>query len=132
MSGVERNSEGSTARLRTTREYCEIVVPTRNWTDSTFSGAGVGSIVLLPWLQTEIVRSGWRSASVAIGIVVLVILLPLNFLPRCRLQDLGLAPADDRAPQDGTVLTRKSYVVDPVWAARNWTLRRRSIWRAGR
>ena len=37
-----------------------------------FSGVGVGSIVLLPWLQGMIVRAGWRSACLALGLVVLV------------------------------------------------------------
>ena len=38
-------------------------------------------------------------------------------------RDLGLEPDGDRAPQNGTVLTRKSNVIDPIWAAQDWTLR---------
>lgn len=49
-----------------------------------FSGVGVGSVILLPWLQTLIIRTGWRAACMALGIVVLVILLPLNLLVRAR------------------------------------------------
>jgi MFS family permease len=45
-----------------------------------FSGVGVGSVILLPWLQGVIARAGWRSACLALGIVVLVLLLPLNLL----------------------------------------------------
>ncbi len=88
-----------------------------------FSGVGVGSIVLLPWLQTLIVGAGWRAACVAIGILVLVLLLPLNLLLRRRPQDLGLEPDGDEVSQSGAAPTRKSNVVDPVWAARDWTLR---------
>ena len=56
-----------------------------------FSGVGVGSIILLPWLQSMIARAGWRSACLALGIVVLVLLLPLNLLVRRRPEDIGLA-----------------------------------------
>src|SRR5437667_5572115 len=33
-----------------------------------FSGVGVGSIILLPWLQSLIARAGWRAACVGLGI----------------------------------------------------------------
>ena len=49
-----------------------------------FSGVGVGSIVLLPWLQTLIGRAGWRAACWALGLLVLVVLAPLNLLLRRR------------------------------------------------
>jgi MFS family permease len=88
-----------------------------------FSGVGVGSIVLLPWLETLIVGAGWRSACMAMGILVLVLLLPLNLLLRRRPQDLGLEPDGDEVSPGGAAHTRKSNVVDPVWAARDWTLR---------
>ena len=45
-----------------------------------FSGVGVGSIVLLPWLQTLIAQAGWRAACRTLGILVLVALVPLNLL----------------------------------------------------
>ena len=60
-----------------------------------FSGVGVGSVILLPWLQSMIARTGWRSACLALGIVVLVLLLPLNLLVRRRPEDIGLAPDGD-------------------------------------
>src|SRR6478752_3281078 len=40
-----------------------------------FSGVGVGSVILLPWVQSMIARAGWRSACLALGIVVLLLLL---------------------------------------------------------
>ncbi len=88
-----------------------------------FSGVGVGSIVLLPWLQTLIVRAGWRAACVGMGILVLVLLSPLNLPLRRRPQDLGLAPDGDELSVSGAAHTRKSNVVDPAWTARDWTLR---------
>jgi MFS family permease len=63
-----------------------------------YSGAGVGSIVLLPWLQGMIAQGGWRTAATALGSVVLILLAPLNLLIRRRPEDLGLAPDGDGAP----------------------------------
>ena len=47
-----------------------------------YSGVGVGSIVILPWLQTVIDAAGWRAACWTMGLLVLVILLPINLLLR--------------------------------------------------
>src|SRR5262245_59750177 len=41
-----------------------------------FSGVGVGSIVLLPWLQALIAGAGWRAACWALALLVLGILAP--------------------------------------------------------
>jgi MFS family permease len=49
-------------------------------TEIAFSGVGIGSIVLLPWLQGLIGASGWRSACHAMAGLLLLILLPLNLL----------------------------------------------------
>ena len=57
-----------------------------------FSGVGVGSMILLPWMQTLIGRSGWRAACWAMGLLVLLLLVPLNLLLRRRPQDMGLEP----------------------------------------
>src|SRR3989442_9633111 len=62
-----------------------------------FSGVGVGSIVLLPWLQTVIARAGWRAACWALGLLVLGILSPLKLLLRHRPSDLGLNPDGDHS-----------------------------------
>jgi MFS family permease len=89
-----------------------------------FSGVGVGSVILLPWLQGLIARTGWRSACFAMGMLVLVLLLPLNLLVRQRPQDLGLEPDGDRAAHDTARAGSSSNVVDPTWAAVDWTLSR--------
>jgi len=67
-----------------------------------FSGVGVGSVILLPWLETLINRSGWRSACLALGVLVLALLLPLNLLVRRRPEDIGLHPdvGSDRIDPD--------------------------------
>src|SRR5437899_3408773 len=49
-----------------------------------FSGVGVGSIILLPWLQTLIQRAGWRAACWTLAILMLGVLGPLNLLLRER------------------------------------------------
>jgi MFS family permease len=89
-----------------------------------FSGVGVGSIILLPWLQHLIGRSGWRAACWAMGILVLLVLAPLNLLLRRRPEDMGLEPDGDAAPRDATAGGRAANVVDPAWAAVDWTLGR--------
>jgi MFS family permease len=84
-----------------------------------YSGVGVGSIVMFPWLQGVIDADGWRYACLALAALVLAI-VPLNLLlQRRRPQDLGLVPdgADpDAAASDPTPRT-------PAPAA-EWTLAR--------
>jgi len=88
-----------------------------------FSGVGVGSMILLPWLQILIGRSGWRAACWALGLLVLLLLVPLNLLLRRRPEDMGLEPDGDRAAAEGAV-ARPSNVVDAAWASVDWTLGR--------
>ena len=88
-----------------------------------YSGVGVGSIVILPWVQSLIVRSGWRAACWALAILVLLLLAPLNLLVRRRPEDLGLAPDGDRSAHQSAG-AQASNVVDKAWAAVDWTLAR--------
>jgi MFS family permease len=87
-----------------------------------FSGAGAGAIVLLPWLQSIIGRDGWRASCSALGILVVIVLGPLNLLIRRRPSDVGLRP--DGAPRTAgmTDMRRPSNIADPAWAAIDWTL----------
>ena len=87
-----------------------------------FSGVGVGSIILLPWVQLLIEQGGWRAACWALGIVLVAVLAPLNLLLRRRPEDLGLVP--DGAVSPRTPGGRPANIVDPVWAAIDWTLPR--------
>lgn len=89
-----------------------------------FSGVGVGSIVMLPAVQSFITAAGWRAACWAMGILVLVLLAPLNLLLRRRPEELGLTPDGDGIAAAGTEAARHGSVVDPAWAAIDWTLGR--------
>ena len=89
-----------------------------------FSGVGVGSIVLLPWLQTLIGASGWRAACWAMAILVLVLLAPLNLLLRRRPEELGLHPDGDSSSRNSPASSQAANVVDVAWAAVDWTLGR--------
>ncbi len=89
-----------------------------------FSGVGVGSVILLPWFQDMIVRTGWRNACLALGVVVLLLLLPLNLLVRRRPEDIGLAPDGGSESRPATAAKVTSNVVDPAWVAVDWTLGR--------
>jgi MFS family permease len=88
-----------------------------------FAGVGVGSIILLPAVQAIIGRAGWRTACVALGLLVLAVLAPLNLLVKRRPEDLGLAPDGDRAAGGGAA-GPPSNVVDAAWVAIDWTLAR--------
>jgi len=88
-----------------------------------FAGAGLGSIVLLPWLQSLIADSGWRSACWSFGLLALAILVPLNLLVKGRPRDLGLE-ADGHADGQAAASAAVDTVVDRAWAATDWTLRR--------
>jgi len=88
-----------------------------------FAGVGVGSIILLPAVQTIIGRAGWRTACVAMGLLVLAVLAPLNLLVKRRPEDLGLAPDGDQAARGGAA-GPPSNVVDAAWVAIDWTLAR--------
>jgi MFS family permease len=85
-----------------------------------FAGVGIGSVTLLPWAQTLIERAGWREACWTLGLVILLVLAPINLLLRKRPQDLGLQPDGDDAPAAG--VARTSNIVDPAWANTEWTL----------
>src|SRR5229473_1698153 len=87
-----------------------------------FSGVGVGSVTLLPWLQSLIEEGGWRVACWALGILVLVLLVPPNLLLRRRPEDLGLNA--DGIGASSLIGGRHGNIIDPDWAAADWTLAR--------
>jgi MFS family permease len=57
-----------------------------------FSGVGLGSVIILPWLQELISGPGWRTACWWLGLLLLVVLAPLNLLFRRHPAELGLNP----------------------------------------
>ena len=73
--------------------------PARPRPGLAFSGVGVGSIVLLPWLQSIIQREGWRASCWTMGILALLVLGPINLFiwRRPRISDCSpTAPCADR------------------------------------
>jgi MFS family permease len=91
-----------------------------------FAGAGVGAIILLPWLQSIILTQGWRASCWAIGLLVLLVVAPLNLLVRKKPEDVGLRPDGASAAATAAGKQKPSNVVDPAWAATEWTLARAS------
>jgi MFS family permease len=90
-----------------------------------FSGVGVGAILILPWLQAIILGEGWRQACWTLGIITLVVLVPINLIVAKRPQDFGLLPDGARLAADGGAASRPgSNIVDPQWAAIEWTASR--------
>ena len=89
-----------------------------------FSGVGIGSIVLLPWMQIVIARDGWRFACLALALITAVLLFPLNLLLRRRPQDIGLYPDGDAAPTETSARAAARTIVDAAWASTTWTLAR--------
>src|SRR3984893_10552389 len=88
-----------------------------------FAGVGIGSVTLLPWVQLMLEQTGLRPACTAMGILILVVLAPINLLLRMRPEDIGLLP-DGYAAPSATSAKPVSNIVDPVWAGTDWTLGR--------
>jgi MFS family permease len=93
-------------------------------TGIAFAGVGIGSIVLLPAIQLVIESSGWRTACWTMGLLVLVVLGPINLLLRKRPEDMGLRPDGEAAVRDASGPAKPGNIVDPAWAAVDWTLGR--------
>jgi MFS family permease len=89
-----------------------------------FTGVGIGAIALLPWLQTIIGQEGWRASCWTMGLLVLLVLGPLNLLVRRKPQDIGLLP-DGASSVPGAGKTHSALtIVDPAWASVDWTIAR--------
>lgn len=88
-----------------------------------FAGVGIGSVTLLPWVQHMIEVSGWRTACTALGLMMLIVLVPINLLLRKRPEDLGLRPDGEAAPSASSA-EPISNILDSAWAGTEWTLPR--------
>jgi MFS family permease len=86
-----------------------------------FSGVGVGSATILPWLQSLIADRGWRTACWSLGLLVLAALAPLNLLLRRKPADLGLGPDGDSADPIASSTHRLAAAAS---ASVDWTLAR--------
>jgi MFS family permease len=89
-----------------------------------FAGVGAGAITLLPWLQTIIAHDGWRASCWTMGLIVLLVLGPINLLVYRGPQTLGLLPDGERHEPGPNGKPRPSNIVDAAWAATEWTLAR--------
>ena len=89
-----------------------------------FAGAGIGAVLLLPWLQTIILSEGWRASCVAMGLLVLVGIAPLAFLVRKSPAEIGQNPDGDTSSPEVAAKRSAATIVDPVWTATEWTLGR--------
>lgn len=94
-----------------------------------FSGAGIGSILLLPFAQYLNTQLGWRTSYLILGIITAAALIPLNAIwQRHKPEDVGELPDGDsptKASQDrGKTSQVVSNIVDKEWAATEWTLAR--------
>lgn len=91
-----------------------------------FSGVGVGSIFIFPVLQNLLDQVGWREACWIMALILAVTLIPLIVLfQRRHPNDLGLQPdGDGKVADDDSAPAAVNNVVDPVWAATQWTLGR--------
>src|SRR6185437_11194551 len=101
----------------------------RGITAGAFSFGFLVSAVLSPSLGRLMDRRGPRVVMelgvIAMGAgLVLVLLAPLNLLLRRRPEELGLAPDGEGIAAAGTEAARHGSVVDPAWAAIDWTLGR--------
>ena len=86
-----------------------------------FSGVGLGSVILLPWLQGLIDEAGWRTACFALGIAGARACWRRSTCccsggPRTSAWNPMATAARRRRP------ARPSNIVDPDWAAIDWTL----------
>jgi len=89
-----------------------------------FAGAGVGAILLLPWLQSIILSTGWRASCVAMGLLVVLVIAPLTLLVRKSPAEVGQNPDGDSVSADAAATRKAMTVVDPAWVAIDWTLAR--------
>jgi MFS family permease len=89
-----------------------------------FAGAGPGALLILPWLQTIISDDGWRASCWTLGLLVIVVLIPINLLVQKRPSDLGLHVDGDRIIGGQPHAHQTSNIVDHAWAATEWTPRR--------
>jgi MFS family permease len=90
----------------------------------SFAGAGVGAVLILPWLQAIISHDGWRTSCWTLGLLSLLVLMPINLLVRKRPSELELNPDGDASSDAGLAARRSVTVVDPAWAAIEWTAAR--------
>ena len=92
-----------------------------------FAGAGVGAILIFPWMQYAIETNGWRYACIILAIIILLVLVPINALfQRHHPRDLGLevdgGNITDAAIGDARRVNIDSRIVNRNWIKTEWTV----------
>ncbi|MGY9000538.1 MAG: MFS transporter [Rhodospirillales bacterium] len=92
-----------------------------------FAGAGVGAMLIFPWMQRAIQVDGWRYACIVIAAILIVIIVPLNILfQRHRPEDLGLEVDGGKVSDENVGRSRRvnleSRIVDRAWVETEWTV----------
>ncbi len=92
-----------------------------------FSGAGIGSIILLPFAQYLNTTLGWRTSYLILGLITAAVLIPLNAIwQRHKPEDVGQLPDGDNPTtfheDKGKSTQTVSNIVNKEWAATDWTL----------
>ncbi|MBX5491293.1 MAG: MFS transporter [Chloroflexi bacterium] len=96
------------------------------------AGIGLGTFIGAPPVQWAIETYGWRTAYLALAVVLAVTPQPLALLLRARPEEMGLMR--DGAPPPATSLAARAptshrpssdpRVVDSAWVCTEWTVRR--------
>ena len=90
-------------------------------TGIAFSGVGIGGIILFPWLQGLIDGPGWRQACIAIAVLLVLVVIPLNLLAQRSSPAAVGAKLDGERDRPGDPAP-VSNIVDHAWASIDWTV----------
>ena len=92
----------------------------------TFSGVGVGGIILFPLLQSYIGDVGWREACIGLALLLVLTIAPLNWIAqRRRPEDLGLQADGISSSSSAAARSASTAVIlDKAWAETHWTYAR--------
>ncbi|MBS0243168.1 MAG: MFS transporter, partial [Proteobacteria bacterium] len=78
---------------------------------TAFAGAGVGAVLLLPWLQHLIQTEGWRASCVAMGSLVILVVTPITLLVRKSPADVGQRPDGDSGTEEASAAGMAATIV---------------------
>ena len=92
-----------------------------------FAGAGVGAILIFPWMQYAIETSGWRYACIIVAAIIIFVLVPINiFFQRHSPRDMGLEVDGGKITDKGVGKARQenidSRIVNRDWVETDWTV----------
>ena len=94
-------------------------------------GGGLGGAVIVPFLALIITNSGWRTASIVMGVLMLALGLPAAYIVRSKPEDKGLLPDGDQPRQESPSTPEgaaSSGVADEIDFTVKEALRTRAFW----